>query len=93
MQMRRGQTRKVSYQSGLREEKAKEWEYSMEGGQGISMNGFYIKRNLRKRPLLPRLTSYSRYSSDTTSITPGFKNKTECITICMKLDPGIHIYV
>ena len=80
----------MSYQSGLREEKAKERIFNGEG-QGISMNGFDIKRNLRARPLLSRLTSYSRYSDDTTSVTPGFKNKIECITICMSGSSFIHI--
>jgi hypothetical protein len=52
---------------------------------------FYVKIDLRKRPLLSRLASYGRHSSDTTSVTPGFKNKTECITICMPGSSSIHI--
>ena len=52
---------------------------------------FVKKKNLRKRPLLSRLTSYSRYSSDTTSVTLGFKKKTECITICMPGSSFIYI--
>jgi hypothetical protein len=52
---------------------------------------FYVKIDLRKRPFLSRLASYGRHNSDTTSVTPGFQDKTECITIYMELDPGIHI--
>jgi hypothetical protein len=33
---------------------------------------FYVKIDLRKRPLLSRLASYGRHSSDTTSVTPSF---------------------
>jgi hypothetical protein len=51
---------------------------------------FYVRIDLRKRPLLSRLASYGRHSSDTTSVTPGFKNKTECITICMPGSSSIH---
>jgi hypothetical protein len=36
---------------------------------------FEVKQIFRKQPFLSRLTSYSRYSSDTTSVTPGFQNK------------------
>jgi hypothetical protein len=52
---------------------------------------FYIKIDLRKQPLLSRLASYGRHSSDTTSITPGFKDKIKCITICMSGSSSIHI--
>jgi hypothetical protein len=33
---------------------------------------FYVKIDLKKRPLLSRLASYGRHSFDTTSVTPGF---------------------
>jgi hypothetical protein len=36
---------------------------------------FPKKRGLRKHPLLSRLTSYSRYSSDTTLSHPTFRRK------------------
>ena len=59
--------------------------------QGLSTNCFCDKIDLRKRSLLSRLMSYSQYSSDTTSVTPGFKDKTECIAICMPGSSFIHI--
>jgi hypothetical protein len=52
---------------------------------------FYVKIDLRKRPLLSRLASNGRHNSDTTSITPSFKDKTQCITICMPGSNFIHI--
>jgi hypothetical protein len=52
---------------------------------------FYVKIDLRKLPLLSRLASYGRHNSDTNSVTPGFKDKTECITICMPASSSIHI--
>ena len=47
--------------------------------------------DFRKRPLLSRHTSYGRYSFDITSVTPGFKDKTECIALCMPGSSFIHI--
>jgi len=89
--MRKGSDEKGELSKRIERRKKKGVRIFNGGGQGISMNGFYIKGNLRKRPLLPRLTSYIRYSSDTTSVTPGFKKKTECIGICMPGSSFIHI--
>ena len=63
----------------------------MEGVKEKAGIDFISEETLKKRPLLPRLTSYSRYSSDTTSVTPDFKDKTECIIICMPGSSFIHI--
>jgi hypothetical protein len=45
------------------------------GVQGKGSDEFLDQRNLKKRPLLSRLTSYSRYSSDTTLSHPVFRRK------------------
>jgi hypothetical protein len=44
-------------------------------GQGYGKEGMYNKRGIKKRPVLTRLTSYSRYSSDTTLSHPIFRRK------------------
>jgi hypothetical protein len=51
---------------------------------------FLSKTDLRKQLFLSRLTSYSRYNSDTTSVTLGFQNKTKCyLYVCQDLVPYI----
>jgi hypothetical protein len=51
---------------------------------------FYVKIDLIKRPLLSRLASYGRHSSDTTSVTPGLRRTTECISY-VRQDQVSHI--
>jgi hypothetical protein len=79
MQMKRSQVIKVSSQEGLREN----------DGPGVRIFITELK-NLKERPLLTRLASYNRYSSDTTLSHLVLEKQTKCIPICM---PGKVSYI
>jgi hypothetical protein len=73
--LRSKEGRKDRLPERLREEKDQRMRIFIRDVKDGTRVVFEVKQIFKNKPFLSRLTSYSRYSSDTTPVTPGFQNK------------------